>query len=254
MTSSTSTATNSASASASGAAAAGSSAWNPESAEAPLVYTKRPPFKEEQVLRYLYSYAKEGDPQDVLDKMDKFGWEQEWMMNVGDVKGKVLRQEVIKRQPKVAVELGGYCGYSAVLIGSLLPPGGHLYSVEFDPLHAAIATKIIEFAGLRDQVTVLVGTGNSSVEKLRTKYHIECVDLLFVDHVKELYKSDVELFDSILLQSGSVIVADNVIYPGAPDYLEWIRNKKNYLNTFHDLVLEYSKEGKKDGIEVSIKQ
>lgn len=60
--------------------------------------------------------------------------------------------EVKKRAPKVAVELGGYCGYSAVRIGRLLPEGSRFISMEINPLFAAIATKIVELAGLSHKV------------------------------------------------------------------------------------------------------
>jgi catechol O-methyltransferase len=40
--------------------------------------------------------------------------------NVGDVKGKILDDALLKKNPKYALELGAYCGYSAVRIGRLL--------------------------------------------------------------------------------------------------------------------------------------
>lgn len=46
------------------------------------------------------------------------------------------------QQPKVMLEFGAYCGYSAVRIARLLPEGAKLYSFEFNPLNAAIATKV----------------------------------------------------------------------------------------------------------------
>ena len=62
----------------------------------------------------------------------------------------------MEQKPMVAVEYGGYVGYSAVLIGSNLPPEGKLYSIEINPLFAAIATKIVEFAGLSDKVKAFI--------------------------------------------------------------------------------------------------
>ena len=52
-----------------------------------------------------------------------------------------LDNAIKKAAPTAAMELGTYCGYSAIRIGRLLPPGGKLVSVEVDPLYAAIATK-----------------------------------------------------------------------------------------------------------------
>ena len=58
------------------------------------------------------------------------------------LRGAALDDAIKKASPTAAMELGTYCGYSAIRIGRLLPPGGKLVSVEVDPLYAAIATKV----------------------------------------------------------------------------------------------------------------
>ncbi len=58
-----------------------------------------------------------------------------------NLRGTALDDAIKKAAPTAAMELGTYCGYSAIRIGRLLPPGGKLVSVEVDPLYAAIATK-----------------------------------------------------------------------------------------------------------------
>jgi predicted O-methyltransferase YrrM len=40
--------------------------------------------------------------------------------NVNEEKGKILDEVVIKQRPKVIIELGAYCGYSAIRMGRLL--------------------------------------------------------------------------------------------------------------------------------------
>lgn len=131
---------------------------------------------------------------------------------MGDKKGAILDAEVRKKQPKVAVELGSYCGYSALRIARNLPPGGHLYSIDINPLHSAIATKIIEFAGLKDKVTFVVGTVATRLDLLKK---LGKIDLLFLDHIKTGYKPDlITLEQSGLIQSGTVLVADNCLFPG----------------------------------------
>jgi len=56
-----------------------------------------------------------------------------------------------------------------------------------------------------------------------------------------------------LIKSGTMIVADNVIYPGAPDYLDYIRNNPKYQTQTHDAKLEY-RDNIYDGIEISIRK
>ena len=58
---------------------------------------------------------------------------------------------------QVALELGGYIGYSAVRIAKKLPPGGKLYSIDPNEIHVGVARAIIEHAGLSDKVQVVQG-------------------------------------------------------------------------------------------------
>ncbi|TMW57724.1 hypothetical protein Poli38472_014327 [Pythium oligandrum] len=178
-------------------------------------------------LAYVRQHATRGDAQSVRDVIDKFGYEN-WMMNVGDVKGSIVDAEIRKLQPKVMVEIGGYCGYSAVRFGNLL-------------------REVVDIAGLSDVVKIIVGPFQESIEKWSEVDH---VDVFFIDHRKDLYLPDLKLIEkSGLLQQGSVIIADNVITPGAPDYLEYIRAHPKFQSVFHETKLEYSDE--RDGIEVS---
>jgi len=174
-------------------------------------------------------------------------------MNVGPEKGLVLKQHVQKRQPKVAVEVGTYCGYSAILIASNLPAFSHLFCIEKDALNASIARSIIEFAGLSHKVTVIIGTVESRLTQLRSRYNIETIDLLFLDHFKDAYVSDLKLLEAAaMIKKGTVVVADNVIYPGAPKYLEYVRNNPHYESIFYEGHLEYS-QTIRDGVEVSVR-
>ena len=64
-------------------------------------------------------------PEDVLRVIDSFCYKRHWMMHIGDVKGKILIEELeklkrLKDTPLVCVEIGSYCGYSSVLIAGRL--------------------------------------------------------------------------------------------------------------------------------------
>ncbi|CAH2295590.1 Catechol O-methyltransferase [Pelobates cultripes] len=108
--------------------------------------------KEQRVLAFVQKNAVRGDPQSVIDNIDKYCSQREWAMNVGDQKGLILDKIVKETNPSVLLELGTYCGYSAVRIGRLLKPGARFYTLEINPTFAAIAKQIIEFAGLKDKV------------------------------------------------------------------------------------------------------
>lgn len=56
--------------------------------------------------------------------------------------------------------------------------------------------------------------------------------------------------DCGLLRKGSILLADNVICPGTPDYLEHVRNSPRYKSQYFKSHLEYTKA--EDGLEKSV--
>ncbi len=65
-----------------------------------------------------------------------------------------------------ALELGTLGGYSAIWLASENPQL-HLTTVEFNPKHAEVARKNIEFAGLSDRIEVIVGAGVDVLPQIR---------------------------------------------------------------------------------------
>lgn len=125
------------------------------------------------------------------------------------------------------MELGGYVGYSAILFGDALrKAGGQKYwSLERNPEFAAVITSLVELAGLQDIVKVVVGSSDQSLRRLHAQKHLAKIDLLFLDHYKPAYLPDLKLCEQLrLVTSDSVLAADNVIKPGNPPYLEYVRS------------------------------
>jgi catechol O-methyltransferase len=97
-----------------------------------------------------------------------------------------------------------------------LPAGGRICSVEFSPSNADLARRIISHAGASDRVTIVVGTlgdGGVTLERLSREHGFApgTLDLVFLDHAKEAYLTDLELMlQRGWLHPGSVVVADNV--------------------------------------------
>lgn len=78
------------------------------------------------------------------------------------------------------------------------------------------------------------------------------IDLLFIDHLKSLYLWDFKIIEGEgLIKEGSLIVADNIIYPGCPDYLNYFKESNEYRNTIYNSYLEYTTDP--DAILASIK-
>jgi catechol O-methyltransferase len=58
------------------------------------------------VLNYVLRKSRRGDIQNIIDTIDRYGWTKQWLMNIGDRKGKILDDAIRSRKPKTVLELG----------------------------------------------------------------------------------------------------------------------------------------------------
>lgn len=168
-----------------------------------------------------------GSPTGVLKAIDDYGRTRKYLMNVGDDKGKIVRDLITDVKPQVMVELGGYVGYSALLFGDAVKRSGgkKYFSLERNPEFAAVIMSLVDLAGLSDVVKVIVGPSADSIKRLHTEGVLDHIDLMFLDHYKPAYTTDLKLCEHLkLIKPGSVLAADNVIKPGNPPYLEYVRS------------------------------
>ena len=129
-----------------------------------------------------------------------------------------------KIHPKVLVEIGGYCGYSALTFAANTPADTAIYTVEINQHFADIARKILDHTGLGKKVTFFIGDVQSSQGKLKA---LGRIDFLFIDHIKNAYLSDFKIIEALgVIQSGSVVVGDNIIEPGSPTTCNTSRSAK----------------------------
>ena len=188
--------------------------------------------REEELLQSVMNHPEvdqiKGNPARVLAAIDDYGRRKNFLMNVGRYKGPLVAEQISKRKPKIMVELGGYIGYSAILFGNRLrEAGGTKYiTLELNLAFANVATQLIDIAGLGDFVEILVGPCRQSLrERLPKLLNNNQLELIFFDHSKKDYANDLRLIEEIgLIKKGSKIIADNVITPGAPLYLEYVRS------------------------------
>jgi catechol O-methyltransferase len=196
---------------------------------------------------YVLENARAGDLDDAIRAVDEFCVKRSVMMNVGDEKGEILDAAIERCSPKLLLELGAYCGYSGLRMARVMPEGARLVSVEFLQANADIARRIWDHAGVGNRVTAVVGSlgdGGETIARLRSEFGFAegSVDFVFVDHDKEQYLPDLErIIDERWLHTGSVVVADNVKFPGAPRYHEYMRRAdgETWRTIEHDTHLEY---------------
>jgi catechol O-methyltransferase len=163
----------------------------------------------------------------VLAAIDEFARTQKYLMNVGEDKGGIVTDLIAQVKPRTMVELGGYVGYSCILFGDAVrKAGGKRYiSLERNPEFAAVVASLVDLAGLSDIVKVVVGSSDVSLKRLHSSGELQRIDLLFLDHYKPAYTTDLKLCEELkLVTPGSVMAADNVIKPGNPPYLEYVRS------------------------------
>ncbi|NXS76206.1 TOMT methyltransferase, partial [Pandion haliaetus] len=189
--------------------------------------------REQRAFQYLLAHAIPGDPRHVLQTFDQWCYRCEHLSSVGPVKG--------EHNPRPPAPLGTYCGYGTVLLAQGLPPGARLYTVEVDPRHAAVAEKVIRLAGFDEQtVELIVGPSEEVIPRLREKHGLLKADFVFMDHWKRCYLRDLQLLETHqLLAEGATVLADNVLFPGAPHFLQYAKTCGKYRCKVHRASLEY---------------
>ena len=129
-------------------------------------------------------------------------------ISVSPNQGKFLQVMAQLCRAEKILELGTLGGYSTIWMARALPENGRLISLEVDPLHASVARKNIERAGLSSKVEVRVGKAIEILPELQGPF-----DMIFIDADKPPYA---EYFQWALRLSrpGTLIIADNVVREG----------------------------------------
>ena len=174
-----------------------------------------------------------------------------------------MERLLCERAPRTVLELGTYCGYGTVLMAAAMPAGAHLYTVEPNPRHASVAEKVIRLAGFDEQkvsrgpagrwqrraggaeggstqVELIVGPSEEVIPQLRARHGLHNVDFVFMDHWKRCYLRDLKLLEEHgLLADRATVLADNVVFPGAPHFLQYAKTCWKYRCRVHRASLEY---------------
>jgi catechol O-methyltransferase len=183
---------------------------------------------------YVVANARQGDIDDVIAKVDQYAYEKSFLINIGDEKGELLDAAVRRANPGLALELGTYCGYGSLRIARAAPTA-KVYSVELSAANAEVARRIWAHAGVDEQVTCVVGTigdGGATLDALANEHSFAdaTLDLLFIDHDKAAYLTDLQsILDRGWLHPGSIVIADNILIPGSPKYREFMKRQQGKL-------------------------
>ena len=128
----------------------------------------------------------------------------------GHLQGKLLEMLVRMMRPKRVLEIGTFTGYSALSIARGLEDGALLDTIEVDDELEEIAAKYFEASEYGHRIRQHVGSALDVVPQLGEVY-----DMVFVDGDKREYPAYYNmLMDGGYVRSGSVLLADNILWYG----------------------------------------
>lgn len=175
----------------------------------------------------------------------------------------VAREQILALQPapRTIVEFGTFVGKSALVWGAILrdiygdapPEDVKVYTFDPDAQMVALTREFVELAGVEDIVVVLQGAGSDSLQKLNAEGKVTSIDVAFFDHWEKFYLSDLQLIEELRLwHVGSLAIADNTDFPGAPDYLEYIRASGSKVSGVKYASETFDTAGKKGPVCVTL--
>lgn len=208
-------------------------------------------------IQYLDAVVPEqGRPDKVLSAMDKFASVYP-MYKLTPRKAKILTDALQRAKPLHCLEIGSFFGYSALhmLVADreckLTMLEGNLENIE---VIKAVLARALGEATVQTRVEILPGLSRKSIDAMPERSRE--FQFVFLDHDKDQYLTDLRTLEQRhLLSEGATIVADNVIFPGAPGYLEYVNNAystKIERADFERVGFETKFKAVEDGMSVSV--
>lgn len=126
----------------------------------------------------------------------------------GKVQGQFLKMITSMLQPKRALEIGTFTGYSAICIAEAMPEDGKLYTIDVNEELEDLVKNFTKKANLQHKIIQIIGDAKEKIKSIE-----EVFDLVFIDADKQNYGLYYDLvFDKV--RSGGFILADNVLWSG----------------------------------------
>jgi len=216
----------------------------------------------------------------VMRSIDNYCLQKQWMYHIGSEKGVAIGRfldDCLKKRSGVenfkkkfiCVELGTYCGYSALVLATTLcqfiqdqkqqndgaaPLEFHIYTTEVSTKLINVAQSVLRLAKMEGHITPIFMKDEDSLSQTLQENGVTDIDFLLMDHDKPRYLRDLqELESSKMLREGSYVAADNVVFNRLDSY----RNHMHELglkgvveSRLEEMNLEYS-NNLKDGIEMT---
>ena len=126
-------------------------------------------------------------------------------IHIGAEEGRLLQVLIATHGAKTIVEIGTLAGYSALWMARGLPEGGHVYTINKDPVHIALARGFFDRSEVGDRITMLEGDAQKMLLTLESKAPF---DMVFIDADKISYNDYLDWAEKNV-RTGGLIIADN---------------------------------------------
>lgn len=155
---------------------------------------------------YLHTTPEPELLQELIDQTNlNMGWPQKLS---GRLVGRTLKMLSTLVQPKHALELGMFTGYSALSIAEGMPDDGKLICCETNPRAIEFAQTFFDRSEHGHKIEVIFGKALDTIDKLDIE-----LDFTFIDADKRNYLNYYERVKE-MTRPGGLIVLDNMLWSG----------------------------------------
>ena len=128
----------------------------------------------------------------------------------GHIQGKLLELMVKMYRPKSILEIGTFTGYSALCMAAGLEEGATIDTCEVDDELQPLAQSFFDRSQHGHKINMHIGSALEIAPKLGKQF-----DMVFIDGDKREYPDYYRmLMDGGLVHSGSILLADNILWYG----------------------------------------
>ncbi|HCL31200.1 MAG TPA: SAM-dependent methyltransferase [Candidatus Latescibacteria bacterium] len=134
-------------------------------------------------------------------------------MQISPDQGQFMALLVKATGAKLAIEVGTFTGYSALVVAGALPADGKLVACDVSEEFTSVGRPHWEKAGLTDKIDLRLGPAVDTLDAMIAAGENGQYDMAFIDADKENYGLYYERC-LILLRVGGLILVDNVLWDG----------------------------------------
>ena len=169
---------------------------------------------------------------ELLQEIEKYTLEKQAHANMlsGPLQGKFLEMISVIMMPEKILEIGTFTGYSALCLAKGLTENGELHTIELRPEDVKLSKSFFAKSSQHKQIILHEGNALDIIPELN-----ETWDLIFIDADKTGYA---DYYRALVpkLRSGSLIMADNVLFHGQVLEKEVKGKSAKAIQAFNEMI------------------